>query len=275
MLTTTEFQAEVSAVVREGDSWATHDTQHAPDPEAAQRNQIRHLGQYAPGAGCAAAVIGNAAIPVVPLELPNLTPAGQPITTLAGVLDHWRNRPSDAVGVPAGKQPNGSTIVGLRFPDDATCRVWLTENAMAVDRWRDDTGAEQARPRPRPIGDYTLTRWSSPPRPGLTATSVAVGDRAIVEQASRLLDPQRAALKEPVTMVWAVAPDADGRQLTCRSRQLASGVQVLGEKSVVPWFCVRPSGWRLVTSTPVPNVGHEPMPDWLLTLLGAKWGSAR
>jgi hypothetical protein len=274
MLTNTQLQAEVAAVVREGESWATHDTQHAPDPQVALRDQVRYLARYAPGAGCAAAVIDISGTPVVPLELPNLTPAGDPITDLDGVLHHWRHRPQDGVGVPAGWQPNGSTVVALQFADDATWKVWLTEHAVTVDRFRDDNGTEQARPRSLPLGDYILTRWSSPARPGLISTSVAVGNREIAEQASRLLDPQRAALREPVTMVWEVTSrQPDGRRLTVRSRQLGNGVQVLGERSVIPWAVTRPSGWRLVTSRPVPITSDEPMPEWLVDLMGAKWSA--
>ncbi len=273
MLTNTQLQAEVAAVVRDGESWATHDKQHPRDPQAVLRDEVRYLARYAPAAGCAAAVIGNSGTPVVPLQLPNLTPAGDPLTTLDGVLRHWRHHPDHGVGIPAGRQPNGATVIGLQFADDPTWRVWLQEHALIVNRYRDENGAEQAHKLPRPIGDYILTRWSSPPRPGLTATSVAIGNRAIAEQASRLLDPQRAALKEPLTMVWVSRPAQDGQRLTVRSRQLDTGVQVLGDKAVVPWFCVRPSGWRLVTSRPVPIASDEVPPAWLLDLVGAKWST--
>jgi hypothetical protein len=154
MTDSAQLLAEAAAVAREGASFAAHFEQ-APDPQSLIRDEIRHLAQYTPGAGCAAGLIGISATPVQPLELPHLTSVGDLLTTPEQVLEHWRRRPHDAVGVPAGRQSNGSTIFALSFADDATWKVWLTEHATVVDRFRDrDTGNDVVRTRAREVGSH-------------------------------------------------------------------------------------------------------------------------
>jgi|tagenome__1003787_1003787.scaffolds.fasta_scaffold20001172_2 hypothetical protein len=74
-------------------------------------------------------------------------------------------------------------------------------------------------------------------------------------------------------MVFVVPPASDGRRLTVRSRDLGNGVQVLGDKATIPWHVTGPSGWHLVTSRPVPIASDTTVPQWLLDLVGAKWGA--
>ena len=145
MLTNAQAVAEVTAAVRSAETHAAHGDQ-PPDPEGLVRDQIRYLARYAPGAGCAAGVISTCGTPIVPLELPGLTPAGDPLASLEQVLDHWHRRPQDGVGIPAGRQADGSAIFAIQFDNDATWRVWLTENALTTSRFRDhDTGNEVVR----------------------------------------------------------------------------------------------------------------------------------
>jgi hypothetical protein len=106
MLTTNEVVAEAAALVREAESWATH-SQQPPDPQALLRDQVRHLASYAPGAGCAAGLLNASSTPVVPLQLPHLTPAGDPLTGLDAVLDHWRRHPTTAPASPPAGSPTG------------------------------------------------------------------------------------------------------------------------------------------------------------------------
>ncbi len=282
MLTSREFYGEAAAVARSAGSMRTGLPPEPADREALLREEVQALQAFAPSLGVAAALVGFG-FPVVPVDRDALTAVGrEPLRDLAAVLAHWSSSRADGVAVLAGAQPNGDVLLCVRTTRTAWTE-WLREHAVERLSFPDDDGREVVRENGRPLGAPVAVRWSPPPpRP---RTIAARGLAAIVREFdAAVLDPARAADRQPllvtwnVAAVWSVMPTVGASAVhggvrslpRFKSRKLAPGVELLANGEPLPWHVARADGWT-VAGARVPVAMAEGLPPWLFDAFGGRW----
>ena len=146
---------------------------------------------------------------------------------------------------------------------------WYAEHAVETSTARYDDGSGTPVTTYRDAGRFVSVSWQPPAGAGIRSSGVAVG-RAELNAAAERMRPRRLGANERGWAIWA--HPAGDRPLTFPDRRrLGPGLDVLGE-GVVPLHAVRGDGWR-VRMSGMPVV--EPMPAWLATELGGRYGKRR
>ncbi len=235
-------------------------------PDELDRQLVRELG--CPGATVADAVMATTSFVVVAIDPNTLIASSAPLTSAADVLDHFRPRYADGVGLVVGEQRDGSSLVAVAGTQ-ASWDAWIAQHGTVTTPTYDPDG------RPfgtetgyLPMPPFSRHRWGAPSL-AVRASVARIGQTAMTELGEPLRT-DRGGSAEICWTAWA-AQDAPGRRLTFPARELGHGLSVLGEGAAIPVYAVRRDGWT-VSATRTPTV--EPMPSWLIEALGGKWVKA-
>ncbi len=232
--------------------------------EDTHRDAARALGS--PGAAVAVATLATTGLAPAPLD-DDLEPSGDPMGTFESVYRHYRNRHRDGVGLELGEHPGGVVLVAQY----ATARAWQAwqraEGAESRQRVN-EYGRAVEEVSPLPLPRFVSLTWQAHAA-SLRSSGVHVGQEAITA-AGRALGPD-ATPAEPGWLLYAVAP-VDGRSLTFKDRKPDRHGVAVQATGIVPMYARRADGATLTASgTPLP----DPMPDWLVSALGGRWGKPR
>jgi hypothetical protein len=246
---------------------------------AATIEKQQDLATRAPGSSVAYQVVRAYRMPAIPLDPTSLEPAGEAVTNLDQVIDHWTGHPDHAVGVRLGQQRNGElSLVAIRAAKWSTWRGWVRDNAVdeRIRPWSDeDPNRGELERTGRPLGGPLILRWESPAGPPFRSYAFK-GDREMREAAEAMR--QRLQGKDRGGhLLWTCAADADGRLPIVKGRELSPGLAVLASTEVVPLWASLPDGsvlrqdGRVREPDPVTD-----LPRWLLEVFGvSKWERVR
>jgi len=235
-----------------------------PSSNEVDRARLDRLAETCPAARVAGAILGISGVAPVAVDADSPTMASSaPLTSIGEVFSHYRHKGADGAGLALGPRPSGVSVVAV-CGSPAAWATFMVENAV-VER-RDFDGRVAVNRVYRDHGRPVSISWQPPAN--ATRSSGPLFGQAQIEASSRR--PVRPGQQTPGWLVWLVAPDAEGRSVTFKSRKLGAGLEVLTD-GVVPMYATRGDGWTITCDAPMAG----PLPTWLFDALGGRLGKRR
>ncbi len=248
--------------------WQADARNRTGEPPQSAEDAYKEAAGALGSTGASMAVGILAATGLAPTPVDDLAPSADRLDTFESVYRHYRNRHRDGVGLELGEHPGGVVLVAQY----ATARAWQAwqraEGAESRQRVN-EYGRAVEEVSPLPLPRFVSLTWQPAASP-LRSTGAHLGREAI-EAAGRALHPSARTPVEPGWVLYAVAP-VDGRSLTFKDRKADRHGVAVQATGIVPMYARRADGATLTASgTPLP----DPMPDWLVSALGGRWGKPR